>query len=64
MAEVLVDHFATIADGIGGNSTQLKSMDDFKDYPSIQRIKQKSGRCIETRMRVIPNYLRGLISQR
>ena len=42
MAEVLVDYFATIADGIGGNSAQLKSMDDFKNHPSVQRIKQES----------------------
>ena len=42
LAEVLVDYFATIADGIGGNSAQLRSMDDFKDHPSIQRIKQES----------------------
>ena len=42
VAEVLVDYFATIADGIGGNSALLKSMDDFKDHPSIQRIKQES----------------------
>ena len=42
VAEVLGDYFATIADGIGGNSAQLKSMNDFKDHPSIQRIKQES----------------------
>ena len=42
MAEILVDYFATIADGIGGNSAQLKSMDDFKNHPSVQRIKQES----------------------
>ena len=40
--EVLVDYIATIADGIGGNSAQLKSMDGIKDHPSIQRIKQES----------------------
>ena len=39
VAEVLVDY---LADGIGGNSAQLKSMDDFKDHPSIQRFKQES----------------------
>ena len=42
MAEFLVDYFVTIADGIGGNSAQLKSIDDFKDHPRIQRIKQES----------------------
>ena len=42
VAEVLVDHFATIADGIGGNSAQLKSIDDFKVHPSIQLIEQQS----------------------
>ena len=42
VAEVLVDYFAKIADGIGGNSAQLKSMDDFKDHPSTQRIIQES----------------------
>ena len=48
VAEVLVDHFATIADGIGGNSAQLKSMDDFKNHPSIQKIKQESENWTQT----------------
>lgn len=48
MAEVLVDHFATIADGIGGNNAQLKSTDDFKDHPSLQRIRQKSKKWTQT----------------
>lgn len=29
VAEVLVNHFATIADGIGGTGAELLSMDDF-----------------------------------
>ena len=44
MADVLVDYFATIADGIGGNSAQLKSMDDFKDYPLVSRELNKKVR--------------------
>ena len=48
MAEVLVDHFATIADGIGGNNAQLQSIDDFKDHPSLQRIRQKSKKWTQT----------------
>ena len=48
MAEVLVDFFATIADGIGGNCVQVKSVDDFKDHPSIQRIKQESETWTQT----------------
>jgi len=38
---VLVNHFATIADGIGGTGAQLLSMDDFDSHPSIQRIRQE-----------------------
>ena len=37
-----------VKDGIGGNSAQLKSMDDFKDHPSIQRIKQESENWTKT----------------
>ena len=39
VAEVLVNHFATIANSIGGTGTQLLSMDDFDNHPSIQRIR-------------------------
>ena len=38
---MLVNHFATIADGIGGTGAQLLSMDDFDSHPSIQRIRQE-----------------------
>lgn len=48
LAEVLVDHFATIADGIGGNRAMLKSLDDFTDHPSIQRITQETENWTET----------------
>ena len=48
VAEVLVSYFATIADGIGGNSAQLKSTDDFKNYSSIRRIKQERENWTQT----------------
>ena len=37
-----MDYFSTIADGIGGNNARLKSLNDFKDHPSVLRIQQKS----------------------
>ena len=41
VAEVLVNHFATLADDIGGTGAQLSSTDDFDNHPSIQRIRQE-----------------------
>lgn len=38
---MLVNDFATIADGIGGTGAQLLSMDDFDNHPSIQRIRKE-----------------------
>ena len=42
VSEILTDYFSTIADEIGGNNAQLKSLNDFKDHPSVIRIQQKS----------------------
>ena len=38
---MFVNHFATIADGIGGTGAQLLSIDDFDSHPSTQRIRQE-----------------------
>ena len=43
VAEVLVEHFATLADGIGGAAAERNSMEDFKDHPSVQKIQQEYG---------------------
>ena len=42
VAEVLVEHFATLADGIGGDAAKCKAMEDFKDHPSVQQIQQET----------------------
>ena len=42
MSEILVDYFSTKADGISGNNARLKSLNNFKDHPSVLRIQQKS----------------------
>jgi len=41
VAEVFVNHFATIADGIGGTGAQLLSIDDFHNHPSTQYFRQE-----------------------
>ena len=41
MAEELVDYFATVADGIGGQAANLRSVDDFTNHSSVQRIQQE-----------------------
>lgn len=40
--EVLVQYFATIADGIGGDAARCKVMEDFKDHPSVQQVHQET----------------------
>ena len=42
ITETLADHFATIADGIGGAGAELWNLNDFTDHPSAQLIKEKS----------------------
>ena len=37
VAELLVDHFSTIADGIGGNRTKLSTMNEFAGHPSVKK---------------------------
>ena len=41
MAEELVEYFATVADGIGGQAADLRSIDDFTYHSSVQRIQQE-----------------------
>ena len=36
VAEVLVEHFATFAYGIGGDEAECKAIEDFKDHPCVQ----------------------------
>ena len=45
VTEILADHFATIADGIGGTDAELWNLNDFNDHPSVQLIKEKSRGC-------------------
>ena len=42
VTEILADHFATIADGIGGTDAELLNLKDFNDHPSVQLIEEKS----------------------
>ena len=39
VTEILADHFATIADGIGGTDAVLLNL---KNHPSVQLIEEKS----------------------
>ena len=48
VAEVLAEHFSTIADGIGGKTVERKSVEDFKDHPSVQRIQREYGNSTQT----------------
>ena len=41
VTEILADHFATIADGIGGTDAELLNLKDFNDHPSVQLIEEK-----------------------
>ena len=45
VSEILADHFATIADRIGGTAADPGDLDDFTNHPSIQLIEQKSTGC-------------------
>ena len=45
VSEILADHFATVADRIGGTAADLRDLDDFTNHPSIQLIEQKSTGC-------------------
>ena len=42
VTEILADHFATIADGIGGTDAELLNLKDFNYHPSVQLIEEKS----------------------
>ena len=42
VTEILADHFATIADGIGGTDAELLNFKDFNDHPGVQLIEEKS----------------------
>ncbi|XP_048580414.1 uncharacterized protein LOC125561124 [Nematostella vectensis] len=37
VAEVFVEHFASIADGIGGDAVKCKNVEDFENHPSVLR---------------------------
>ncbi|XP_078361285.1 uncharacterized protein LOC144645583 [Oculina patagonica] len=39
VAELLVDHFSTIADGIGGDKAKLSTMNDFASHPGVRKIR-------------------------
>ena len=41
VTEILADHFATIADSIGGTDAELLNLKDFNDHPSVQLIEEK-----------------------
>ena len=42
VTEILADHFATIADGIGGTDAELLKLKDLNYHPSVQLIEEKS----------------------
>ena len=42
VAEVLVEHCATLADGIGGDVAECKALEDFKDHSCVQQIQQET----------------------
>ena len=42
VAEVLVEHCATLADGIGGDVAECKALEDFKDHSCFQQIQQET----------------------
>ena len=46
VAEELVEHFATLADGIG--SIERKSIEDFRDHPCVQRIQYENRNSTQT----------------
>ena len=42
VAEVLVEHCATLADGIGGDVAECKALEDFKDHSCVQQIQRET----------------------
>ena len=48
VAEELVEHFATLADGIGGTAIERKSIEDFRDHPCVQRIQYENRNSTQT----------------
>ena len=42
VTEILADHFAAIADGIGGTDAELLNFKDYNDHPGVQLIEEKS----------------------
>ena len=53
VAEVLADHFASIAEGIGGCDAELMSVEDFKNHGSVRCIRD-SGNTLAERFEVKP----------
>ena len=45
VSEILADHFAIIANGIGRTDAGLWDLDDFSNHPSLQLIEQQSTGC-------------------
>ena len=35
VAEEFVEHYSTLADGIGGTAIERKSIEDFRDHPCV-----------------------------
>ncbi|PFX12956.1 putative RNA-directed DNA polymerase from transposon X-element [Stylophora pistillata] len=48
VTEELVEHFATLADGIGGTAIEKKSTEGFWDHPCVQRIQNKNRDLTQT----------------
>ena len=48
VAEELGEHFATLADGIGGTAIERKSIVDFRDHPCVQRIQYEKRNSTQT----------------
>ena len=62
VSEILADHFATIADGMGGTDADLGDLDDFTNHPSVQLIEQKSTGCHKFDFqKVNPTQVKGVL---
>ena len=48
VAEELVEHFATLVDGIGGTATERKSIEDLRDHPCVHRIQYENWNSTQT----------------
>ena len=48
VAEEFFEHFATLADGIGGAAIERKSIQDFRDHPCDQRIQYENRNSTQT----------------